>query len=127
MTLAYWCVFAAMLLPLLTAGYAKQRGGFSKQDNHNPRAFLSQLQGRAARAQAAQANGYEVNPFFAAAVIIAHVSGGAAQDTINLWAMLFVATRVAYIVCYLQDWASARSVMWMLGLACIVALFIAAT
>ncbi|MBP6346250.1 MAG: MAPEG family protein [Neisseriaceae bacterium] len=126
MTFAYWCVLAAMLLPLLSAAYAKASGGFKPQHNHDPRAFLSQLQGRAARAQAAQANAYEVNPFFAAAVIIAHVSGGAAQTTIDLWAALFVFSRLAFIVCYVRDWPSCRSAMWMVGLVCIVALFIAA-
>lgn len=126
MTLAYWCVFVAMLLPLVTARYARASGGFTPQDNHDPRAFLSQLQGKAARAQAAQANAYEVNPFFAAAVIIAHVSHGAAQTTIDLWAMLFVLSRLVFIVCYIRDWPSCRSVSWALGLVCIVALFIAA-
>ncbi|MBP6115469.1 MAG: MAPEG family protein [Neisseriaceae bacterium] len=126
MTLAYWCVLVAMLLPLLTAMYAKASGGFKPQDNHDPRAFLSQLQGKAARAQAAQANAYEVNPFFAAAVIIAHVSGGAVQTTIDLWATLFVLSRLAFIVCYVRDWPTCRSASWGLGLVCIVALFIAA-
>lgn len=126
MTLAYWCVFLAMLLPLATAAYAKASGGFQPQDNRDPRAFLSRLQGKAARAQSAQANAYEVNPFFAAAVIIAHVSSGAAQLTIDLWAALFVLSRMAFIVCYVQDWSSRRSAAWLVGMICIVALFIAA-
>ena len=83
MTLAYWCIFFAIFLPIFCAAYAKYRAGFSPADNHNPRAFLARAQGKAARADAAQQNSYETFPPFAAAVIIAHATGNAAQFTIN--------------------------------------------
>ena len=41
MTLAYWCIFFAIFLPIFCAAYAKYRAGFSPADNHNPRAFLA--------------------------------------------------------------------------------------
>ena len=61
MTLAYWCIFFAIFLPIFCAAYAKYRAGFSPADNHNPRAFLAHAQGKAARADAAQQNSYEIS------------------------------------------------------------------
>ena len=126
MTLAYWCVFIAMFLPWLCAVYAKKAGGFSGNDNHNPRDFLQHAQGEAKRANAAQQNSFEIFPAFAAAVIIAHATGDASQTTLNVWSVLFILSRMLYIFLYIKDMASLRSVVWGSGLLCIVALFIAA-
>lgn len=52
-------------------------GGFSSNDNHNPRDFLNGVQGEAKRANAAQQNSFEIFPAFAAAVLIAHATGEA--------------------------------------------------
>ena len=87
---------------------------------------LARAQGKAARADAAQQNSYETFPPFAAAVIIAHATGNAAQFTINFWALLFVASRIGFIYCYISDKATLRSAMFGVNLLCIVALFIAA-
>ncbi|PIT38124.1 MAPEG family protein [Snodgrassella alvi] len=126
MTLAYWCVFIAMLLPWIAASYAKKSGGFSADDNHQPREFLARAEGKAARANAAQQNGYEIFAPFAAAVIIAHATGEAAQFTINFWSILFILSRIGYLYCYIQDKSFARSCIWGLGVVCIIALYIAA-
>lgn len=126
MTLAYWCIFITIFLPILCAAYAKRLGGFTMADNHEPRAFLANLSGKAARADAAQRNSYETFPPFAAAVIIAHVTGGAAQGVINFWALLFVASRIAFVLCYIHDKSLARSALFGVNLLCITALFIAA-
>lgn len=126
MTLAYWCVVIAMFLPWIAAYYAKKSAGFSSTDNHHPREFLAHAQGKAARANAAQQNGYEIFAPFAAAVIIAHVTGNAAQLTINCWSMLFILSRFGYFLMYINDKAFARSCLWGLGIVCILALYIAA-
>ena len=126
MTLAYWCIFITIFLPILCAAYAKRLGGFTMADNHEPRAFLANLSGKAARADAAQRNSYEIFPPFAAAVIIAHVTGGAAQGVINFWALLFVASRIAFVLCYIHDKMLARSLLFGVNLLCIIALFISA-
>lgn len=126
MTLAYWCVFIAMFLPWFAAGYAKKQGGFTPEDNHNPREFMSHIQGKAARANAAQQNSFEIFAPFAAAVIIAHATGNAAQGTINFWSILFIITRIAYLIYYINDKATLRSAAWGAGLFCIIALFVAA-
>ncbi|WP_298640895.1 MAPEG family protein [uncultured Cardiobacterium sp.] len=126
MTLAYWCVFITIFLPIFCAAYAKRLGGFTMADNHEPRAFLAKLSGKAARADAAQRNGYEIFPPFAAAVIIAQTTGGAGQGVINCWALLFVASRIAFVLCYIHDKPLARSLLFGVNLLCITALFIAA-
>lgn len=127
MTLAYWCIFIAYLLPLACSAYAKKIAGFDfRRDNGNPRIFLEKTEGAAARANAAQQNGFETFAPFAAAVIVAHATGNAGQSTINLWAVLFVLFRLAYVFFYITDIARLRSAAWAGGFACIFALFVAA-
>ena len=126
MTLAYWSILVTAFLPIGCAAYAKRLAGFSWADNHDPRAFFARTRGKAARANAAQQNSYEIFPPFAAAVIIAHVTGGAAQGVINFWALLFVASRIAFVLCYIHDKSLARSALFGVNLLCITALFIAA-
>ena len=115
-TVAYWCVFAAALLPLLCAFLAK-RGGFGKRrseggyDNHDPRGWLERQSGAAARANAAQANSFEALPFFIGAVVIAHQLG-AGQTVLDLLALLYVMLRLFYIMMYVSDMPKARSLVW---------------
>lgn len=124
MTTAYWCVLVAILLPYACTVIAKVAGDrFGPNANRDPRQWLDKQQGLSRRAHAAQLNGFEVTPAFAAAVIIAHLAGGATQGTIDLLAMLFVASRVAYILCYLADRAPLRSIAWFVGFGLIIALF----
>ena len=93
-TVAYWCVFVAVLLPLACSLIAK-RAGFGKKrsqggyDNHEPRAWLARQNGASARANAAQANSFEALPFFMGAVIIAHQLG-AGQTALDLLARSMV-------------------------------------
>lgn len=126
MTLAYWCIFVLMFVPIICAGYGKVKGGFTRADNSDSRAFFDKVEGISARANASQLNSFEVFPVFAAAVIIAHITGGAAQSTIDILSVLFVISRVVYCVCYIADWARVRSLIWTAGFICVLALFIAA-
>ncbi len=120
-TLAYWCVLIVALLPLLCAGIAKsgtitksrREGGF---DNNNPRSWLARQSDWRARANAAQANSFEAFPFFAAAVIIAHQLG-ASQAPLDALSFLFVVLRLIYIMMYVGDAATIRSLVWVLALA----------
>ena len=124
MTVALWCVLIAIFLPYLCTGIAKASGGFRLQDNHDPRDFLESLNGFPRRAHAAQLNSFEVTPAFAAAVIVAHLVGNAELVTINVLAVLFITSRLLYIICYLADWAVLRSLMWFLGMGLIAAFFV---
>ncbi len=125
MTVAFWCVLIAIFLPPLCALIAKLSSGrFGLGHNHDPRAFLETLQGLPRRAHAAQQNGYEAFPAFAAAVLIADLVGNAEQVTQDVLAVLYITSRLLYIICYLADWATLRSLVWFAGLALIVSLFI---
>lgn len=125
MTLAYWCVLVAILLPYLSSVTAKAAGGgLSPKHNHDPRALLESLTGLARRAHNAQLNGFEVTPAFSAAVIIAQVVGVAGQDVIDQIAVAFVVSRLLYWLCYLADWAALRSLVWTIGMVLIVSLFV---
>jgi len=124
MTVAYWCVLIALFLPYLCTGLAKGLGGgFTPKHNHDPRALQATMNGPAKRANNAQLNGFEVTPAFAAAVIIAHQIGHAAQTTIDLLAIWFIVSRILYIICYLADWAPIRSLIWGVGMALIASFF----
>ena len=124
MTVAFWCVLIAIFLPYLCTGVAKFSGGkFGPRQNHDPRTFLETLEGFAKRAHSAQLNSFEVTPAFAAAVIIAHLAGNAELVTINVLAVLFITSRLLYIICYLADWAILRSLVWAVGMALIASFF----
>jgi uncharacterized MAPEG superfamily protein len=125
MTVALWCILIAIFLPYLCTGVAKISGGFGLKDNHDPRDFLDSLNGLGRRAYAAQLNGFEVTPAFAAAVIVAHLAGNAELVTINVLAVLFITSRLLYMICYLADWAILRSLVWFVGMGLIVGLFVA--
>ncbi|MDP2228622.1 MAG: MAPEG family protein [Moraxellaceae bacterium] len=126
MTIAYWCVLAAILLPYVWTLTAKLSSGFRPRDNHVPREYLDRLPvGPAKRAHWAQLNTFESTPGFMAAVIVAH-QAGAAQATIDALALAFIGLRLAYGFFYVADQAMLRSLVWMAGLGCIVALFFAA-
>lgn len=118
MTLANQALIVACLLPIACAGLAKS-GGFN---NHEPRRWAQGLSGWRARANAAQANSFEALPLFIAGVLAAQQMQGP-QARIDMLALAFVALRLAYIACYVADWASLRSLVWFGGVACSIALF----
>lgn len=121
MTIAYWCVLLAGLLPVLATAIAKW--GLKGYDNNNPRGWLGKQTGYRARANAAQANSFEAFPFFAAAVIIAHLAH-APQGRIDAIAAAFIVLRLLYLACYLADRATLRTTVWGLAYACIIGLFV---
>ena len=120
MTIAFACVLFMGLLPYVAAGIAKK--GFEGYDNSLPRQWLAIQTGFRARANAAQANLFESLPFFFAAVIIASIAK-APQERVDLLAIGFVIARMAYLICYVANWPTTRSIVWLLGIACVVAIF----
>lgn len=116
-TLAYWCVMAAVLLPIVCAGIAKA----GKFDNQDPRAWLARQQGYRARANAAQSNAFENLPFFIGAVVIAHQLQ-AAQGWVDGLALAYIVLRLAYVGSYLANLASLRSALYLLAFVANVAI-----
>ena len=123
MTFAFWCVFAAMWLPLLWAAVAKW--GLRGYDNSRPREWMASQEGHRQRAMWAQSNAWEAFAPFAAAVLIAHFLN-ADQTAMNWLAGIFILARVLHGLFYVIDQATARSVAWLAGMASVIGLFVAA-
>ena len=121
MTAAEWCVFATLLLYLLTIAPIKWIG-FRRFDNSRPRDPDFYQDPIAARALGAHQNGIEAFPFFAIAVLLAEFRGGP-QRLVNELAILFLIVRIAYVFTYLGNRPNLRSILWALGFAINVAIF----
>jgi len=125
MTIAYWCVFIAILLPLLFTFIAKFTGRYGPKANLAPREYLEGLNGFRKRANWAQMNTLESIPGFMAAVIIAHQIGGQ-QQSIDTLAVSYIFLRMVYGFLYIANKGILRSIVWTMALMCILALFFTA-
>ena len=92
-------------------------------DGRLPRAGVSGLEGRAARAYGAQLNGFETFPIFAAAVIVSHVVGGPSATT-NALAVLYVLLRIGHMAAYIGDRQPLRSAAFIVAQLVVAAIFI---
>ncbi|MBC9250863.1 hypothetical protein A9179_11300 [Pseudomonas alcaligenes] len=125
MSIPFWCVLiAAVLIYVAKLPVAKamnaEAGGY---DNHNPRAQQARLTGLGARAHAAHLNSIEIFPLFVAGVLMAHTTQVFGW-WVDLLAILFVITRVLYLVLYWRDVPTLRSLVWIVGLACCLLLML---
>jgi uncharacterized MAPEG superfamily protein len=121
MTIAEWCVFAALMLYLLTIAPIKWIG-FRRFDNANPRDPAFYDDPIRSRALGAHQNGIETFPFFAVAVLLAEFRGGP-QRFVNELAVLFLIVRVAYVFTYLGNRPTLRSILWAVGFVINTAIF----
>ena len=121
MTVAEWCVFGTLMLYLLTIAPIKWIG-FRRFDNAKPRDPAFYQDPIAARALGAHLNGIEAFPFFAFAVLLAEFRTGP-QRLIDELAVLFLIVRIAYVLTYLGNRPTLRSILWGIGLAINVGIF----
>ena len=121
MTAAEWCVFAALMLYLLTIAPIKWIG-WRRFDNARPRDGGFYQDPIASRALGAHQNGIEAFPFFAVAVLLAEFRGGP-QRLVNELAILFLIVRIAFVFTYLGNRPTLRSILWGIGLAINIAIF----
>ena len=121
MTAAEWCVFAALMLYLLTIAPIKWIG-WRRFDNARPRDGGFYQDPIASRALGAHQNGIEAFPFFAVAVLLAEFRGGP-QRLVNELAILFLIVRIAYVFTYLGNRPTLRTILWNVGFAINVAIF----
>jgi len=119
MTIAFWCVLLAGLMPYGVTGLSKI--GARGYDNANPRGWLGQQEGFRARANAAHLNSFEAFPLFAAAVIVAHLRA-APGETVDTLALAYLAMRCVYVALYVGNRPSLRSTAWFVCvvLACTI-------
>jgi uncharacterized MAPEG superfamily protein len=111
--LTYWPRFVAW------REMTRMEGGY---DNNNPRAQQAMLQGIGARAMAAHQNCLESLPFFGLGVLAALQRAVDIHVVINL-CVLFLVTRVIFILSYLRDHPTLRSIAFMAGSAFCLALY----
>ena len=112
-----YLIIIACLLPYVFAVVAKMAGGFKREDNQNPREFLAKTTGLAARANAVQQNSFESLPLFIAAVLMAEYMV-IPQVVVMMFGIAYIVLRIIYGICYLANWATLRSIIWMLSLLC---------
>jgi len=121
MTVAEWCVFASVILYLLTIAPFKALNA-SQFDNSKPREPAFYDDPIRSRALGAHLNGIETFPFFAAAVLLAEFRA-APQNLINELAVLFLIVRVAYVFTYLGNRPTLRTILWNIGFVINTAIF----
>jgi len=121
MTVAEYCIFGAVLLYLMTIAPIKWMG-FRQFDNARPRDPAFYDDAIRARALGAHQNGIETFPFFAAAVLLAEFRN-APQNLINELAVLFLIVRIAYVLTYIGNRPTLRSILWNIGFLINVAIF----
>jgi uncharacterized MAPEG superfamily protein len=126
MTLPFWCLFAAVLLPYIWFSFAApwRAAQFGKAlDFSTPRLQDPALAGRAARAQGAHCNSLEALTYFGPAVIVAHLTHADPAWAARL-ALFFIACRVAHGLAYLADRPPLRTTFFALGLLSSLGLFV---
>ncbi len=124
MSIALWCVLIAGLLPYVATAVTKIGG--RNYDNNNPRSWLARQEGFRARAHAAHQNSWEAFALFTAAVLVSRAAHGA-LPRVDTLAMVFIGARLVYIPMYVAGWGALRSLVWAVGFACTVWIFLAGT
>ena len=117
MTIAFFCVLVASVLPIVWIAVAKISSGFKIKDNERPREFLANADDFSKRAVWAQNNAWEALTPFAAAVIIASIVG-VDQGVIDSTAFVFIFMRILHGIAYLINKPTFRSIVWTVGMAC---------
>jgi uncharacterized MAPEG superfamily protein len=127
MTIPFWCILIAGLLPYVwsSAALKARIDRFGNFDNKLPRLEQARLEGWGARALGASANAFETFPYFAAAVIVAHIAG-ADPGWSAIWSVVYVLARILHGIVYVSDLDKLRSAAFGVGQACAVALFVLA-
>ena len=124
MTVAYWCVFIAAMLPYMWS-MSWRWPVYSFKANLTPRRFEESLTGWRQRAHWAHLNAFENFPPLAASVIIAQQLG-APQATVDKLALAFIVFRALHGFFYLANKGVPRSLAFAGGSVCTIAIFLSA-
>lgn len=118
LTLLGWTLVLALIQILLASTLRTQETGVKY--NAGPRdGGAPPPRPVTARLQRAQANLFETLPLFAAAVLIAHVSGS--EGDLTLWGCwLYLVARIVYVPLYAAGIPMVRSLVWLVSLAGLV-------
>ena len=124
MSILLFVLFLGVLLPIVLSwvgGYYRAQQ-FGNVDNKNPRAQSAALEGAGARAVAAQQNAWEALAVFTAAVVAQSIRGGGGEIA-SILAGVWLGARILHAVFYLANLDVLRSLAFLVGLGCAVALF----
>lgn len=118
LTILAWTLVLALVQILLVSSLRTQETGVKY--NAGPRdGGAPPPRPVTARLQRAQANLFETLPLFAAAVLIAHVSGS--EGDLTLWGCwLYLVARILYVPLYAAGIPFVRSMVWLVSLAGLV-------
>lgn len=120
MTVAYWCILIAAVLPYIWVGFAKS--GAAGYNNKDPRGWIAKQDSyRVRNANGAHLNAFEAFPAFAAAVLMAQFAEVDAAR-ISMLAIAFIVLRILHGIFYLTGTQAMRSLVWLGGFACVVGL-----
>ena len=125
MTIPFWCLFAGCVIPFLlsaSSGYFRAQQ-FGSADNKNPRAQQAALEGTGARLVAAQKNAWEALAIFTAAVAVNSLHGYGEGWLSGVLALVWLGARILHPIFYVYDLDKLRSLIFLVGFACSLALF----
>jgi uncharacterized MAPEG superfamily protein len=119
--LLYSVVAAAIsiYIPFFAVGYARGRTGY---DTSAPRAMFDKLPDYGKRATWAHQNSFETFMVYAAAALMAYVTG-VNSDWAIACAVVFVISRLLFSLFYITNIPIARSLMFGIGSLCTYTLF----
>ena len=117
MTIAIWCILIAATLPYVAFSFVKGL------DPNQPRAHAGDLAGRSARAYGAHLNGLETFPWFASAVIVAHMIAGPSR-VVDILAAICVVVRAGHMAAYIAGRQPLRSAAFTVAQLIAVAIFV---
>ena len=120
MSIAYWCILIAAALPYVWVSIAKS--GAPGYNNKDPRGWVAKQDSyRVRNANSAHLNAFEAFAPFAASVLMAQFA--AVDDgRVAMLSMAFIAFRILHGIFYLTAAHRMRSLVWLGGFACVVAL-----
>ena len=117
MTIAIWCILIAQILPYVAFSFVK---GI---DPEQPRFQVGGLIGQSVRAYGAHLNGLETFPWFAAAVIVAHMVGGPSR-IVDILAVIYILVRIGHLTAYLAGRQPLRTAAFTVAQFIALAIFV---
>lgn len=120
MSIAYWCILVAAVLPYAWVALAKSGG--TAYNNKDPRGWLAKQDSyRVRNANGAHLNAFEAFPAFAASVLMAQMAE-VDPGRVSLLAVAFIVFRILHGIFYLTGTHGLRSLAWLAGLGCVIGL-----
>ncbi len=120
MSIIIICIAAVVFMPFIAKiPVALQMHKLNGYDNKNPRDQQAKLSGFGARAMAAHNNCFEAISLFAPTILLVLALDEHTVYTVQL-CLLYVLSRLLYLVFYWINWDKLRSITWLIGIGTLV-------